>query len=158
LSTNHRPAIKGTDNAIWRRIRLIPFDVTIPPADQDAELAVKLEGELPGILRWCVDGCLAWQHQGLEPPAAVVVASRTYRENEDVLGDFLAACCELEPNATATAKELYGAYLKWCEDEKVSERERIGKKKFSEVLAERGLKPDRDNKNRYWWDIRLKAA
>lgn len=65
LAANHKPVIRGTDQAIWRRIRLIPFTVTIPEQEQDPDLVRKLTAELPGILRWAVDGCLAWQRSRL---------------------------------------------------------------------------------------------
>ncbi|HLI51013.1 MAG TPA: phage/plasmid primase, P4 family, partial [Thermomicrobiaceae bacterium] len=71
LATNHKPVIRGTDHAIWRRIRLIPFTVTIAEADQDKELPAKLRAEMPGILRWAIDGCLSWQRDGLGVPEAV---------------------------------------------------------------------------------------
>jgi hypothetical protein len=75
LACNHRPVIRGTDIAVWRRIRLIPFDVTIPPAEQDRRLAERLRGELPGILAWALAGCLAWRKQGLGDAEAVSEAT-----------------------------------------------------------------------------------
>jgi putative DNA primase/helicase len=79
LAVNHKPVVQGTDHAIWRRIRLLPFIVTIPVAEQDKRLAEKLQSELPGILRWAVEGCLAWQQEGLEPPLVVKRATGDYR-------------------------------------------------------------------------------
>ena len=75
LAANHRPLIRGTDHAIWRRIILIPFDVTIPPEQRDKKLAEKLCKELPGILNWAIKGCLEWQEHGLVPPSAVLMPS-----------------------------------------------------------------------------------
>jgi putative DNA primase/helicase len=66
---NHKPAIHGTDEGIWRRLRLVPFTVQIPTEEQDRDLLVKLRAELPGILRWAVEGCLDWQRNGLKPPS-----------------------------------------------------------------------------------------
>jgi putative DNA primase/helicase len=86
LSTNHRPEVRGTDHAIWRRIRLIPFDVTIPDDEQDARLPEKLAAELPGILAWCVRGCLAWLEIGLNPPDPVSRATDGYRREQDSIG------------------------------------------------------------------------
>ena len=68
LAANHKPVIRNTDVAIWRRIRLVPFDVVIPPQDRDSDLPDKLKAELPGILAWAVRGCLEWQEQGLAAP------------------------------------------------------------------------------------------
>ena len=93
LATNHRPEVRGTDHAIWRRIRLIPFNVTIPAEEQDKRLGEKLRAELPGILAWAVRGCLSWQRNGLALPRVVEEATQKYREDEDFLGGFLADAC-----------------------------------------------------------------
>jgi hypothetical protein len=87
---NHKPLISGTDEGIWRRLRLIPFIVTIPPDEQDQALVEKLHRELSGILRWAVQGCLDWQHEGLKPPPVITEALRAYREESDTLGRFIA--------------------------------------------------------------------
>ena len=92
LAANHKPVIRGTDLAIWRRIRLIPFTVTIPAEEQDRRLGRKLEAELSGILAWAVRGCQAWQREGLGMPAAVKAATEAYRAESDLLAAFLAEC------------------------------------------------------------------
>jgi len=86
---NHKPVIRGTDEAIWRRIRLIPFTVFIPPEKRDPKLGEELLKELPGILNLAIEGCLAWQRERLNAPAAVLAATEEYRETEDQLGAFL---------------------------------------------------------------------
>ena len=88
LAVNHKPAIQGTDHAIWRRIRLIPFTVTIPAKEQNKTLSEKLHAGNAGILRWAVDGCLAWQQDGLDPPSAVSEATAAYRDEMDTVGAF----------------------------------------------------------------------
>src|SRR5215218_11171243 len=85
LCTNHKPEIRGTDNAIWRRIRLIPFTETLPPAEQDKKLPEKLRSELSGILAWCVEGCLEWRREDLQAPDEVRRATGEYRAEMDVL-------------------------------------------------------------------------
>jgi hypothetical protein len=89
LATNHKPYVKGTDHAIWRRIRLISFNVTISPEEEDKELLAKLRAELPGILAWAVRGCLEWQRKGLDVPEEVTVATAEYREDQDFFGAFI---------------------------------------------------------------------
>src|SRR5262249_1677210 len=89
LAANHKPVIKGTDYAIWRRIHLIPFSVQFEGEHKDTELAAKLLTELPGILAWAVRGCLAWQRDGLRPPEMVQAATEEYRKEMDVVGNFL---------------------------------------------------------------------
>jgi putative DNA primase/helicase len=110
---NHRPEIRGTDAAIWDRVKLIPFTVEIPKAERDKQLPAKLGAELPGILRWAVDGCLAWQRDGLNAPDLVTHAVADYREEQDVLGQFIGECCDVGPAYTATAGTLYQAYEAW---------------------------------------------
>ena len=89
-----RPRVEGDDDAIWRRLRLIPFNVSFV-GNEDKELDAKLEAELPGILAWAVRGCLKWQTNGLGLPEAVEKATSEYRADEDVLGAFIAERCDL---------------------------------------------------------------
>ena len=79
LATNHKPEIRGTDEAIWRRIHLVPFGVTIPKPEQDKRLLDKLKAEAAGILVWALEGCMEWQTDGLMPPQAITEATKTYR-------------------------------------------------------------------------------
>lgn len=116
LRTNHRPRVDGGDDAIWRRVRLIPFEVSFE-GREDKELAETLAAELPGILRWAVEGCLEWQAEGLALPAKVRAATEEYRRDEDVLGAFLAECCELEPTAAVSKSDLRAAYDEFCAEQ-----------------------------------------
>src|SRR5207249_3939926 len=109
LGCNHKPIIRGNDLAIWRRIRLIPFTVTIPPEEQDKNLPDKLRAELTGILRWAVEGCLSWQKEGLGTPPDVIQATASYRAEMDLLADFIADECVLNPTAHAIKEHLYSA-------------------------------------------------
>jgi P4 family phage/plasmid primase-like protien len=136
LGTNHKPEIRGTDHAIWRRLKLVPFVVTIPDAEQDKDLPAKLQKELPGVLRWLVEGCLKWQRGGLREPDAVKVATNAYRADMDVLAQFIDEECVAYPQAKAPATELYRIYTNWCQDH--GEKE-LTQKKFGQRLAERGF-------------------
>lgn len=112
LRTNHKPIIRGNDEGIWRRPRLVPFTQTFAGARKDASLPAKLQAELPGILAWAVRGCLEWQRIGLGWPAAVAEATEAYRSEMDGLGRFLLDQGHLEP---VRAKVLYDRYVEWCE-------------------------------------------
>ena len=92
MGTNHKPVIRGRDYGIWRRLRIIPFDVKIPAEKVDRRLKYKLRAEYPGILRWAVEGCRLWQREGLAMPQAVEDALAEYKSEMDVLAAFLAAC------------------------------------------------------------------
>lgn len=134
LAANHKPAIKGQDFAIWRRIKVIPFTVQIAEADKDPHLPEKLQAEMPGILAWAVRGCLEWKRmKSLAEPAAVKEATAAYQAGEDVIGDFLGECCLLRPALRVTAAALYTAYVKWAEEN--SERS-LSKKNFGARLQE----------------------
>lgn len=153
LVTNHKPVIRGTDHAMWRRIRLVPFTVTIPPEEQDRDLPRKLRAELPGILRWAVDGYLAWQHEGLGMPDEVRDATEAFRAEMDVLGDFLAERCILADDGEVSARLLYEAYLGWSHE---AGEKPLTKKAFGLRLAEKGPAPFRTNAERGWRGVGLR--
>lgn len=119
IRTNHKPKIRGTDTGIWRRVKLIPFNVCIPAEKQDPHLTSKLMAELPGILNWAVEGCVLWQHCGLKSPAAVEIATEEYRTSQDLIGIFLAETCTICPQKKSgyvKTRDLYKAYCDWCEE------------------------------------------
>ena len=115
LAVNHKPEVEGRDQGIWRRIRLIPFEVEIAEEKQDAKLLDKLLEEGEEILAWAIRGCLDWQKEGLGIPAAVKDASQAYREESDVIGRFFDDCCILESGHQTQASLLYQAFRNWCE-------------------------------------------
>jgi putative DNA primase/helicase len=115
IAGNHKPMIRGRDNGIWRRIRLIPFDFTVPAAQRDKNLQVKLRAELPGILNWAIEGCLAWQKSGLVTPKVISDAVTNYRGEMDVIGQWLSDCCSAAANHESKAGEVYQSYKLWAE-------------------------------------------
>lgn len=155
LAANHKPAVAGTDWAIWRRIKLIPFTVIIPEEEQDRELSAKLRQELPGILNWALAGCLEWQRNGLNPPAEVQAATAAYRAEEDVLAGFITDCCLTGPDEKVTVNALYTAYANWCKD---SGEKAMSKKALGIRLEERGFASDREHRVRYRYGIGPDAA
>jgi len=152
LATNHKPVIKGTDHAIWRRIRLVPFTVTIPDEEQDKALNDKLREELPGILAWAVRGCLAWQKQGLGAPEEVLNATQDYKNEMDTLGSFLEECCVQEAYAHVTSKALYQAYEQWCE---ANGEDPMSQRALGLRLQERGFVKERTSHFRGWQGLGL---
>jgi putative DNA primase/helicase len=113
LAGNHRPTVTGTDIGIWRRIKLIPFEVTIPLAEQDLELTDKLRAELPGILNWALTGCWAWNTHGMREPAAVRLATAEYAAEQDDVGRFIDENCVVGARHLVGATELFRAF-KWA--------------------------------------------
>ncbi len=135
LVANHRLEVRGTDHAIWRRIKMIPFEVTIPEDERDPRLPEKLKAELPGILAWAVKGCLEWQQMGLGEPVEVSAATDEYREEQDVLALFIEDVCEVHPAVTESAQTLYKEYSEWCQEQgEFPETQR----KFGARLTEKG--------------------
>lgn len=116
LATNNKPIIKGTDDGIWDRIRLIPFERKFAPEERDGNLYEKLIAESSGILNWMLDGCLLWNQRGLHAvtPEKVLHANEEYRTEMNTLQAFIDDCCIIEGNAVVTSKELYQAYVEWC--------------------------------------------
>jgi len=153
IATNHRPVIRGTDLAMWRRVRLVPFTVTIPPDEQDHGLEAKLRAEAPGILNWMLAGCTAWQRDGLRPPGEVTAAVETYRQDMDVLGLFLRECCVLEPGVVTPFKELWNAYTTWATE--AGERP-VTKRALHLALDERGLEITRAGNDKARRGLRLR--
>ncbi|MED3090626.1 phage/plasmid primase, P4 family, partial [Bacillus toyonensis] len=117
FTTNHKPIIKGIDEGIWRRVRMVPFTVTIAKEKMDRKLPEKLSMEMPGILNWAIQGCLKWQREGLREPKSIRLATNSYKEEMDIIEPFILDMCFLNPLAKIEAKELYTAYSRWCEDE-----------------------------------------
>jgi putative DNA primase/helicase len=149
LAVNHKPPIQGTDHGIWRRIRLIPFEITIPQAQQNKHLGDELLAEAPGILRWMVEGCLAWQRdKGLVLPAKIQAATETYRSEMDVLAQFVSQRCIQRQKVREAATALYAAYTEWCDE--TGERP-VNQREFCSRLKERGL-VHRRTKHGYVWD------
>lgn len=153
LAANAKPIIRGTDGAIWERIKLIPFTVTIPEAERDKHLLEKLTAELSGILLWAIEGCLRWQQKGLPMPEKIKEATASYRRQMDVLGSFIEEKCEVGDEYFVSVASIFDAYLEWC---KSSGEESISKKAFGMRLEERGFLPDRTNAfGRIWRGLRL---
>jgi putative DNA primase/helicase len=149
LAANHKPVIRGTDHAIWRRIKLIPFEVTIPDDQQDKKLPEKLRNEFSGILRWAVEGCLEWKRHGLGEPDEVRLATAGYRAEMDLIGAFIAECCVVNAACAAKASDLYGCYSKWAEQ---NGEHPMAQRNFGLRLSERGFERKRGTGGSYWWN------
>lgn len=109
---NHEPEIKGVDDALMRRLHVIPFENS--PEEVDRLLPQKLEEEWPQILAWAIEGCLMWLDEGLTPPEAVRVRTERYREEEDPVGRFLDECCVFGGDEQVERSELYLRWRNWC--------------------------------------------
>ena len=147
FTTNHKPVIKGVDEGIWRRIRLIPFNLQLPKEKRDKKLPEKLSLEMPGILNWAIEGCLKWQQSGLKDPAIVMKATGDYKEEMDILGPFMFECCFKREDVQIEAKELYEVYANWCFR---NGEHQLKNRAFYRILETQGFKRERGNRNKYY--------
>jgi putative DNA primase/helicase len=165
LSTNERPRIDDPTDAIWRRIYPIHFAAKFVKRDEapeeyegpfaDENLLDKLLAELPGILIWALIGCMEWQKRGLNPPECVLEARREYREQEDVLGAFLADCCDIGEALRVDTSELFDRYVKWADEQ--GDKKPMNNRLFGRKLSSRGFRPERTAKKRAWRGLALKS-
>ena len=160
VATNTKPSIHEHTEGTWRRLRLVPFNVVIPPERRDPELGEKLAQEADGILRWLVDGLRDYWAHGLQEPPAVVEATREYRSEQDVLEGFLNECCEVSPRALTPSAELSEAYRQWALAQGEREEELLSERAFGQRLTKRGFATARGTdakRTRLWKGLRLKS-
>lgn len=133
VATNHKPVIRGTDLGIWRRIKLIPFEVNIQHVDK--ALRYKLRKELPAILRWAVEGCIKWQREGMREPECVQRAVQDYKQEMDLLAGFVEQCIVIDYDCQdrVMASDLFRLYSRWAREN--NEWEMSSKRFFREVSS-----------------------
>lgn len=148
FASNHKPEIHGQDYAIWRRIHLIPFEVTIPPTEQDPNLLDKLRAELPGILRWAVAGAVDWSKGRLRVPARVLAATNAYKEEMDIISEFIAALCSTGPGMEASSGDLYASYADFCT---AAKEKPLNRNAFGRRLTEHGFISKKGAEGRRFW-------
>jgi len=150
--TNHKPRVSGTDEGIWRRLRLVPWPVVVPAEERDEALGDRLALEADAVLAWVVAGYRDWRGQGLADPDAVTVATRSYRDESDALGRFVDECCLTMAGCRVRSSELYATWSKWC----ASEGEDPGSQKaFSGRMQVRGYQTERTRLGAMWLGVGL---
>jgi putative DNA primase/helicase len=154
IQTNHKPDIRGRDHAIWRRVVLIPFNFRVDPAKKDPCLCDKLKKELPAILNWGIDGFHRWHEYGLMIPENVRAAVEDYRQDSDILGNFLSETCEEDSEGYVKGSDIRQYYMDWCKanSEDVQSPQWLGK-----MLSERFKKAKDGAGNIRYHGIRLKS-
>jgi putative DNA primase/helicase len=140
FTTNHKPIIGGLDEGIWRRVKLIPFNLNLPAHKRDKRLPEKLSLEMPGILNWAIEGCMKWQQDGLKEPKVVAEATGKYKDDMDILAPFLDEVCYVDERENESvmieAKELYNVYERWCFN---SGERSLGNRSFYRMLETKGF-------------------
>jgi putative DNA primase/helicase len=141
------------DEAIRRRFHLIPFAVTIPPEERDADLTEKLKDEWPGILSWLIEGCLEWQTEGLRPPKAVLEATEAYLCAEDATAAWIDEKCEVDAKAWVSSSELFASWAAWAD----AAGEQTGsQKRLTQTLESRGFHRHRMPHGQGLYGLRIK--
>jgi putative DNA primase/helicase len=150
---NHKPSLRAVNEAIRRRVNLVPFTVTIPLEERDKQLGEKLKAEWSGILAWMIEGCRQWQQQGLAPPAIVTAATDAYLEAQDLIAQWLEDCCEVDKKLEEASSQLFKSWAKWCEQH----GEKAGhQRSFNDELEQKGFRRDRDKHGKTFRGLQLK--
>ena len=153
MFSNHKPRVGGTDEGIWRRIRLIPWDVEIPKEEMDDRLSEKLADEAPAILAWVVDGARRYLADGrLWAPERVDAATAEYRQTQDTVGRFIAEVLELDAHSSERASELVEAHERWVN----MTGERLSWVKVTERLKALGADSEHTRNGALWLGVSLK--
>ena len=153
IAANYNPDIRGIDHGIWRRIRVIPFSVIIPDSEIDKDFGQKLDDELSGILKWCIEGCLLWKQEGLGLPEAVTEAIDNYRKTSDVIGQFLEDCFIINSELQTSVKDLNLLYERWSKD---NGQDPIKKRTIGLQMKIKGFIPSKSGSVRYWDGLGIK--
>lgn len=153
ISGNHRPGLNSVNEAIRRRVNMVPFAVTIGATQRDKDLTDKLKAEWPGILAWMIEGCLQWQQIGLQPPTIVTDATDDYLSSEDKLGRWITECLEFDPNAWMSSTDLFRSWKDWADDN----GEWVGSlRKLAIDLQEAGYRPHKQRTGNGFAGVRLR--
>ena len=152
MATNHKPVISGTDDGIWRRIAIVPFEYKIPKDKIDKKLTGKLKAELAGILNWCIEGYQMWRENGLMEPAIIDQQRNEYRSEMDIIHQFIEEKCLVNPLAEIQAKDIWRSFREWVEEG--NEYSGMSKTKFGIELTKKFNKKKK-NDGTYYQGITL---
>jgi putative DNA primase/helicase len=152
MITNHKPRVPGDDDALWRRIRIVPFDVVVE--QPDATLPERLREELPGVLAWLVAGYREYAEHGLTAPAGVTRVTESYRNASDALGRFLDERTTTNANAYVGARQLYGEWANWCH---ANGEEAGSEVTFAEAMTRKGHEKKRSSAGQVYRGIGVLA-
>ena len=158
-AANHRPPVREQTEGFWRRMRLVPFEFTVPREKRDRRLKEKLHEELPGILNWALAGCLAWQREGLPEPARIEKATRSYRRENDPLRDFIEEECRVGDGRWIATTDLYERFKLWWPSAHGDRSTPPSRDSFGRYLAERrDVRPKKQRGARGWLGISLRSG
>lgn len=156
VAANYKPEVRDASDGFWRRVQLVPFEAQVEDGDANPVLGEKLHAEAPGILAWCVQGCLAWQQLGaLLRPASVAGATQAYRDEQDHLRRFVDEACLVAPRAWAASGAVFAEYTRWCAR---SGEEPLSRLLFAQLLERQaGICPRRTKTARGWQGLAVRS-
>ena len=156
IAGNHKPGLRNVDEAIRRRLQLVPFTVTIPEGERDGELEEKLKAEWPGILQWMIEGTIEWAGGGgLQPPEAVLSATHDYLESEDAVAAWIRDCCVIDTGTYTRNAVLFASWQQWA---KTAGEHPVKMTKFTKALDVRGFERYRTGKARGFIGIAVRRT
>lgn len=154
IRTNHLPGSLDASDGFWRRCIPVPFTVSIPEEERVGDFDRRIiREELAGVLAWAVRGAVAWAQEGrLRVPDSLKAVAAQYRQDTDLLGQWLAERTARDPNGTMTTKDAYHDFREFCDGMGVSAGSQIA---FGRNLADRNVEKGRDTSRRGFRGIRL---
>ncbi|MGW9415160.1 DNA primase family protein [Arthrobacter cupressi] len=156
MVANHLPKTSGNDEALWKRLKVVPFEVVIPAAEQDPRLDEKLDLELEAVLAWIVAGWQEYQILGLADPPKVRARTAAYRDDSDGLALFMTDNCVTGDGPNVPVDELWRAWERWANAAGFI-RQAATKREFSKALEARGFEQGKSGGTRKWKRIGLKT-
>jgi len=159
LAANHLPAVDHDDDAMWRRLRVVPFEAVVPVARRDPALKRALANdpeERAAVLAWAIEGCLVWQRDGFpDMPERVEGATESYRADNDPLAEWFADCCTFDPEARMSRSTTRKSYEDWCKRNRV---ESVPARRFAELLRSHGLTDAKSHGERLWQGLAIRRG
>ena len=155
FTTNHKPIIKGVDNGIWRRIKLVPFNLRMTEEEKDKKLTEKLKNEMSGILNWCLEGAMKYLEDGLKEPKIILTSVNSYKNEMDILEPFIVEECEIDEDSKIIARDLYNHYVNFCA---LEGENKLNNRAFYRILETKGFTKKRGKANKmYIYGINVKS-
>lgn len=158
MDANHRPVVRGSDPAIWARLKLLPFTVSIPEDQIDKALLVKLKAEAPGVLAWAVRGCLDWQQRGLAEPIQVATSVDSWKTEDDPYREFIEDECEFDPSYVTPVSDLLRTLSSWAQENGIRypSKNELYKRLRARGCTKGAERPDGTNKQfRCWKGVKV---
>jgi len=159
LAANHQPTVRDNDPAMWRRLKVVPFENSVSADARDSKMKHHLTDPVeagPAVLAWMVCGALKWQKSGLREPSVVTQATSQYRSTMETFSEFVEECCVEGPEHWVQSDLLFEEHERWSREN--IEQSPQSQRAISKLLRKRGCEPTKRNQKRGWQGIGLKDS